>query len=188
MPRGGQNRKPRKAKIIQGTFRKDRNPAREPTPPPVSTAPKPPPGMNRWARRLWKSLARELTDQELLTSVDLATLELLCAAYGDWKEAEQALFRPTNPLTGKRERRSMEQYLSGRDTWIKVDELTADVVVSMRRNSQTAPELVARNRAYAIYRTYMAEFGLSPASRNRINLPAAREPGQDPMEKLLDEA
>ena len=188
MARGGQNRKPRQAKILHGTFRKDRNPPREPTPPPVSAAPKPPAGMNRWARRLWKKLAPELTDQELLTTLDLATLELLCAAYGDWKEAEQAVFRPLNPLTGKRERRSLEQYHSGRDTWIKVDELTADVVVSLRRNSQTSPELAERNRAYATYRAYMPEFGLSPASRNRINLPARKEPGQDPMEKILNEA
>lgn len=188
MPRGGQNRKPRGRKIIQGTFRNDRNPPREPTPPAVPTAPKPPAGMNRWARGAWKRLAAELTDQELLTSLDLMTLELLCAAYGDWKVADQAVFHPLNPLTGKRERRNLEQYLSGRDTWIKVDELSADVVVSLRRNSQTAPELAERNRAYATYRAYMAEFGLSPASRNRINLPARREQGQDPMEKMLDEA
>ncbi len=181
----GRPRKPRKTKIIQGTFRNDRNPPREPAPPPVLAVPKPPLGMNRWARKLWKSLAPELVSQELLTALDLATLELLCAAYGDWKEAEQAVFRPVNPLTRKREHRTLEQYLSGLDTWIKFDELTAEVMVSMRRNSQTAPELAQRNRAYALYKAYLAEFGLSPASRNRIGLPAPKEPGQDPMEKLL---
>ena len=165
---GGRPRKPRQAKIIQGTFRKDRNPGREPTPPVVPQVPKPPAGMNRWARRLWKEMAPELVEQDLLTTLDLAVLYLCCEAYGDYEEAKQAIFRPVDPKTGKRVRRSLQQYLQG-------------------RNSQTAPELAQKNRAWAIFKSYMTEFGLSPASRNRIHLPAKKEAGQDPMEKLLNE-
>ena len=187
MPSGGKNRKPRKTKIIQGTFRKDRNPGHEPTPPVVAGPPKPPPGMNRWARALWKKLAQDLVDQQLLTTIDVATLQLTCEAYGDYQEAKQALFRPVNPQTGKRVRRSLEQYLSGVDPWMDTDEFNTSDFAMVRRNSQTAPELAQRNRAWSIYKSYMAEFGLSPASRNRINLPERKEAGQDPMEKLLNE-
>ena len=166
MPRGGQNRKPRQAKIIQGTFRTDRNPGREPTPPVVLTLPKPPAGMNRWARRLWKNLVQDLVDQQLLTSVDLTTLELTCEAYGQYKEAKEAVFRPLDPNTGRRARLSLAEYMRG-------------------RNSQTMPEYTAMTKAFAIYKSYLTEFGLSPASRNRIHLPVRKEAGEDPMERLL---
>ena len=180
---GGRPRKPRKTKIIQGTFRKDRNPGREPSPPIVSATPKPPRGMNRWARRLWKSMAPDLVEQQLLTAIDVATLQMTCEAYGDYEEAKQAIFHPVDPRTGKRVRRSLEQYLSGIDPWMDVSLISP----LLRRNSQTAPELTQRNRAWAIFKSYLTEFGLSPASRNRIHVSAPKETGQDPMEKLLNE-
>lgn len=168
MPRGGQNRKPRQAKIIQGTFRKDRNPNREPMPPVLPTAPKPPAGMNRWARRMWKELISELMNQNLATTIDLVTLELCCDAYGMYKEAKDAIFHPRDAKTGKRFRRTLAQYLLG-------------------RNSQTMPEMTTMKTGSQLFKAYMAEFGLSPASRNRINLPGPKDEGQDPMEKILNE-
>lgn len=185
MPRGGHNRKPRRAKIIQGTFRKDRNPGREPSPSPVPAAPKPPAGMNLWARRLWKRLAQDLAEQQLLTTVDAAALQLTCEAYGLYEEAKQAIYRPLNPLTGKRERRTLEQYLSGIDPWMDASRLEVKILAELRRNSQTAPELAAMNRGWTVFRSYMTGFGLDPASRNRIHLPEPKGAGEDPMEELL---
>ena len=166
---GGRPRKPRQAKIIQGTFRKDRNPGREPIPPILPTVPKPPAGMNRWARRLWKELIEKLMEQDLVTTIDIVTLELCCDAYGIYREAKEAVFHPRDQKTGKRLRRSLAEYLRG-------------------RNSQTMPELTTMKTGWQLYKAYMAEFGLSPASRNRIHLPGSKEAGQDPMEKILNEA
>jgi len=163
----GRPRKPRQAKIIQGNFRKDRNPGNEPSPPVLLMAPKPPAGMNRWARRLWKELVLELMEQQLITSIDLATLELCCDAYGMYREAKDAVFHPRDPITGKRIRRSLAQYLFG-------------------QNSQTIPELTAMKAGWQLYKTYMAEFGLSPASRNRISVLEPKS-GTDPMEELLED-
>lgn len=165
---GGRPRKPRQTKIIQGNFRKDRNPGNEPAPPVLLAIPKPPAGMNRWARRLWKDLVEELKEQQLVTSIDLATLELCCDAYGMYREAKDAIYRPRRPKTGKRYRRTLAEYLAG-------------------RNSQTTPEMTAMKSGWQLYKGYLTEFGLSPASRNRIHVPAPKEPGQDPMEKLLNE-
>ena len=191
MPRGGHNRKPRKTKILQGTFRDDRNPAREPEPPVVPKLPAPPASMNHWACGLWREIVGDLKDQGLLTTLDLASLQLLCEAFGDFEEAKQALFYPVNPRTGKRVRRTLEQYLSGIEPWVRAAELkkmtTADLSV-LRRNSQTAPELTQRNRAYALFKSYLTEFGLSPASRNRISVPKPKESDEDPVEKMLNEA
>ena len=166
---GGRPRKPRQAKIIQGTFRKDRNPGREPMPSVLPTAPKPPAGMNRWARRFWKELISELMDQNLVTKIDLVTLEMCCDAYGMYREAKDAIFHPRDAKTGKRLRRTLSQYLVG-------------------KNSQTMPEMTTMKTGWQLYKVYMIEFGLSPASRNRIHLPGPKEAGQDPMEKILNEA
>ena len=191
MPRGGHNRKPRKTKILQGTFRDDRNPEKEPAPPVVAELPPPPASMNHWACGLWRELVGDLKEQGLLTALDLASLQLLCEAFGDFEEAKQALFYPVNPRTGKRVRRSLEQYLSGIEPYMRAAELkkmdTADLSV-LRRNSQTAPELAQRNRAYALFKSYLTEFGLSPASRNRISVPKPKESDEDPVEKMLNEA
>jgi len=148
--------------------------------------PRPPARMNRWARRLWKELAEELKEQQLLTTIDLAALELTCRAYGDFQEASQAIFHPLDPRTGRQIHRTLAQYLSGIDPWMDIEKLSPLNLMDLRRNSQTAPELAQRNRAWAIFKSYLVEFGLSPASRNRIHVPASRGAGIDPMEKILN--
>jgi P27 family predicted phage terminase small subunit len=159
MPRGGQNRKPRQAKIVQGTFRKDRNPGREPAPALWPAPPRPPAGLNRWARREWKRLAAELQEQQLLTTVDLVALEICCTVFGVFKECADAI----------RKAGGLAKYLSGEDA-----------------NSHTRPLFSAQRHAWAGYKSYLTEFGLSPASRNRIEAPAKKTGGIDPMEWLLD--
>jgi len=158
MSRGGNNRKPRTAKIIQGTFRKDRNPKREPTPALIVDPPKPPSGLNRWARKEWKRLAAELQDQQLLTTVDLAALEIACAAYGVYRECAQTIRKKYGGIA---------KYLD-----------------TDGENSHTRPLFSAVRHAWAAYKSYLIEFGLSPASRNRIEAPMHKQ-GQDPMEKLI---
>ena len=160
MSRGGNNRKPRTAKIIQGTFRKDRNPRKEPTPTLMAGPPKPPSGLNRWARREWKRLAAELHDQELLSVVDLPALEIACAAYGVYRECFERI---------RKNYHGLGEYL--------------DVP---GENSHTRPLFSAARHGWAAYKSYLVEFGLSPVSRNRVEV-SARKQGQDPMERLLNE-
>lgn len=165
--KGGHNRKPRSAKIIQGTFRQDRNPQHEPKPAAIEVIPRPPSHLNKYAKRLWKQLAPHLVDQGLLTELDVFTLELLCDSYGLYMDARDAIFRPVDPETGKRTRRTFAQYMEG-------------------RNSHTAPEAMILKTAFNEYKALAAEFGLGPASRNRIDIPAPPENEVDPMEELLN--
>ena len=83
MGSGGHNRKPKKTKIICGTFRSDRNPKNEPKPEPIKMIPKPPPHLNRYSKRLWKSLSTELVEKGIFTVVDQAALEVCCVAFGE---------------------------------------------------------------------------------------------------------
>jgi len=168
--RGGQNRKPRDLKILQGTFRKDRNPGNEPDPDKVTEIPRYPTGMNKHARKLWKNLCAELIDLGVLTVVDLPAMEIACVNYGLYKDAHEAVysFREEDPETGKtkKRKRPLSEYMKG-------------------RNSQTIPEYTAMTKAFETFKSYITEFGLTPASRNRLNLP--EKPEKDEMEGLDSE-
>lgn len=167
------HRKPTERKIIDGTFRKDRAPENEPKPPPVFEPPKPLSHLNKWAKAKWRELAQQLFDDGLLTVLDTTTLEVLCVNYGIYRELHDAIHRPPeldeegNP-TGRRRKRTLAEYMAG-------------------RNSQTMPEYTAMTKAFQTYKSLMAEFGLSPAARGRINVPKPAKQ-EDPMERLLNEA
>ena len=157
------HRKPREQKIVQGTFRKDRAPENEPQPPPVFEVPNPPSHLNKWGKRKWRDLAPQLFDDGLLTVLDTTTLEILCENYGIYRELRDAITH-----TGRSQKQTIAEYMAG-------------------RNSQTMPEYTAMTKAFQLYKSLMAEFGLSPASRGRLNVPKpAKE--EDPMERLLNEA
>jgi P27 family predicted phage terminase small subunit len=151
MGKGGHNKKPTQAKIIQGTFRKDRAPAKEPKPEKVSNVPKPPAYLSKYAKKVWKDLAEELVEKGILTVVDLPALEACCEE------------------TGKKGKRTLARYMKG-------------------RNSQTMPEYTAMNKAWATFKSFLTEFGLTPASRTKLEIAEPKGKGEDPMEKLWNEA
>jgi P27 family predicted phage terminase small subunit len=161
----GRPRDPKALKVIRGTFRGDRNPKNEPEPGKLDETPKAPSHLNRWGKALWKRTAAELVKLEMLTAVDLPALELLCDQYGIYRELKDAITHTVDEL-GVRSRCTVADYLRG-------------------RNSQTMPEYSAMKTALEKYRSIMTEFGLSPASRNKIDLPS-RPQTQDPMEELVN--
>jgi P27 family predicted phage terminase small subunit len=164
---GGHNRKPKAAKVLQGTFRKDRNPAREPEPPKVYAVPKPPGYLGRYGKQIWKKLAADLVNTGVLTTVDLPAFELCCEAYDQYRESRDSVYAfIVDDETGKRRRRTLAEYMDG-------------------RNSQTMPEYAAMKQAFVTFKSYLVEFGLTPASRNRIDL-KEKVPEVDPMEALVN--
>lgn len=189
----GRPRVPTSLHIIRGTFRKDRAPAHEADPTPVLKVPAPPSGLPAAGRGMWKRLAAELVTKGLLTVVDLEALEVLCMQYGMARELWKAIRarvgrcpecktmlvetidgwyceecgkKLTEKKVGKIRRRTLAEYLAG-------------------QNSQTTPELTAMQKAYQTFKAYLTEFGLTPASRSRIDVPVGPEkPTEDPMERL----
>lgn len=155
-------RVPKELKIIRGTFRNDRNPAEEPEPTIVEKVPACPLYLGRHAKALWKRLAKEMVRSGVLTVVDVPALEMLCSSYQDYRDAREAVF-----TSEKGRPQTLRQYLKG-------------------RNSQTMPEYNALKAAYATYKSYAVEFGLTPSSRNRIDLKPPKATDVDPMEELLD--
>lgn len=162
-------RKPTQTKIIHGTFRKDRAPKHEPQPERVLGIPRPPAYLSKYAKKAWKALAGELVEKGILTVIDTLALEACCEAYGQYRLAHEAVFRPVDPETGKRGKRTFAEYMEG-------------------RNSQTMPEYTAMKGAWATFKSYLIEFGMTPASRTKLEISDKKGEETDPMERLFHEA
>ena len=162
-------RKPTRKKIIQGTFRTDRAPKNEPEPTPVGEPPKPPYYLPEAAKELWRKLATELVEKGLLTVVDVPALEICCMNYGLYRELWDTVHcMIEDSFTGKRRRQTLAEYMDG-------------------RNSQTMPEYTNMQKAFATFKSYLIEFGLTPAARSRVDLPEKAEEPQDPVEGMWNE-
>jgi P27 family predicted phage terminase small subunit len=155
-------RKPSGRKIIEGTFRKDRNPEHEPEPEKVEEVPNPPSYLGHFAKALWKKLAGEMVRAGILTTVDIPALEMLCASYEEYREARDAVY-----TTQQGKPRTLRKYMRG-------------------KNSQTMPEYNAMKNAFATYKSFMVEFGLSPASRNRIEVKPRKGEKDKDEEEMKD--
>lgn len=104
------------------------------------------------ARAEWYRLVDTLATMGVITIVDRAVLAAYCQAYGRWVEAEQKLKEA--PLLFK----TPSGYV------------------------QQSPWLNIANRQMELMGRYMAEIGLTPASRSRIAVSKASEP--DPVDKI----
>jgi P27 family predicted phage terminase small subunit len=160
---------PTQTHILRGTFgsRQRARAAGEVKPELVAEVPAPPAGLGKHGRDLWASLASELVEKQLLTVLDVSTLEILCAAWQTYKECQDAIYRRPG---GKR--RTLAQYMLG-------------------KSQQTSLELSTMHWAFGTYKSLMSEFGLSPSSRTRLPI-APQNPkddfadlDDDPMETLL---
>lgn len=159
-------RVPTQLKVIRGTFRNNEAPKNEPKPQALSTPPKPPSHLNRWAKQWWNETATELLPLGMLAKIDLYTLEILAEQYGIYRELKDAITHISMP-GGKRKKITIAQYLAG-------------------QNSQTIPEYAGMKSAFERYTTLLKEFGLSPASRSRMDIPREPPKAIDEMERLLE--
>jgi P27 family predicted phage terminase small subunit len=97
------------------------------------------------AKAEWKRLARQLHELGILTALDRGVLAGYCQAYGRWVEAERKLKETPTLL------KMPSGYL------------------------QHNPWLTIANKQLELMQRYMAELGLSPVARTRIDV---RRPGQ----------
>lgn len=159
-PRGPKP-KPTHLKVLEGNPGKRPLPQNEPMPVPV--APKPPAWLDPIAKKLWKHLAPQLEVLGLLTAVDGAAFEAACQNYAVWVKCEKYLKENGLTVEIKKTNGTGEEYTS---------------------YVQQRPEVSIGNKALQAFKAFCAEFGLTPASRTRIDIkpPDAEE---DPMEALL---
>lgn len=122
-------------------------------PMPPDAMPDCPPHLGDLARAEWDRLAGVLHQMGVLTLVDRAALAAYCQCYGRWAEAEERL--GTTPMLIK----------------------TASGYV------QQSPWLSIANKQMELMGRYMAELGLTPASRSRVAA-YAEVPSDDTVRKI----
>jgi len=107
-------------------------------PKPPASLPSCPPHLSPVAKAEWKRIARSLNQVGLLTQVDRTTMAGYCQCYGRWVEAEEKLAETPAIL------RTPAGYI------------------------QQSPWLSISNKQLELMVKYMAELGLTPASRSRL--------------------
>ncbi|MGV8986049.1 MAG: phage terminase small subunit P27 family [Cypionkella sp.] len=137
------------------------NPGKRPVnpaePQPPGSQPDAPPHLCAEARAEWDRLAESLNRIGLLTQIDRATMAAYCQCYGRWVEAELKLSE-TPPIL-----RMPSGYI------------------------QQSPWLTISNKQLELMARFMAELGLTPASRSRLAVlvPSVRDPWENDIHGLL---
>lgn len=113
-----------------------------------------PPHLSSVAQDEWHRLAPGLFDMGVLTIVDRAALAAYCQCYGRWVEAEERM----------RETPAMIRTPSG--------------------YVQQSPWMSVANKQLELMGRYMAEFGMTPASRSRVQALRVEAAADEPVTQI----
>lgn len=147
-------RKPTALKIAEGTFRKDRA-VNEPTPSTVDVSKmKAPEHFDDVHKTMWDEYVEELTSLGVLTVIDKMAFEVMFEIYIEIQEFKAAI------------------------------EEEGKYVTDDRGNKRRNPLISQVNQLRQTLRQFLSEFGMTPASRTKINVKDKQEE-MSPLEKLM---
>lgn len=161
---GGNALKSRRQHELDGTFRKDRH-ADLKNPEPTVGRPEAPAELDKLGQETWDRMIWAFEDMGMLHKVDAEALYAYCCL---WSETEQIREQQDGARAGLR---VLEDNLGDVEAADKVA-LFSQIVALHKTVSKCTDQL--RQGRMAI-RQYLVEFGLTPASRGRIKLPAKKE-------------
>lgn len=158
MGKRGPKNLPVKLRVLEGNkSRKQIGDVIDPKLPP--DMPSPPAFLNDYAVREWNRIAPQLYEMGILTDVDRGALSACCQAWGRWMEAEERLAQLA-----------------------KTDKESGGLTLKTAAgNTIMNPLLTTANAAMRDYIRFMAEFGMSPSARARIQ--SKRPDEEDPIAK-----
>lgn len=157
----GRPPKPTNLKLLNGNPGKRKISQNEPKPKPI--APKCPKWLDKEAKREWKRLASELEKVGLLTQIDGSIFAAYCQSWSLFVAAQKAI--------------NEYQKTENKLTVTYTNTLGAS-------NEVPLPEIAIAEKALKQLKAFCTEFGLTPASRTRIDVKPL-EGKADPMEALL---
>jgi P27 family predicted phage terminase small subunit len=164
MGRRGPQPTPTKLKILRGNPGKRKTNTREPEP--TAKAPAMPAWICGEARAEWGRVVPELTRLGLLSVVDRGTLTAYCLAWAELVSATKLI---------NEQGRVVEEPILDR---------TYEPTGYIRKKLHPAVKL--QRDAFARVKQFLGEFGLSPSSRARLQMPTDGPAQDDPLRKLLD--
>lgn len=139
----GRKPKPIAVKRLQGNpGKRPLNEGGTPKPPIPESTPYVPRHLNEHAKKEWRRVVKILMEIGLYTEVDRAALAMYCQAWGRWVEAEEMLVETGGEILASEETGNFYQ-----NPWYHV-----------------------ANKAWEQMRKVLAEFGLSPSSRSRLQV------------------
>lgn len=138
---------PKPTKMKQAAGNPGKRPLNEHEPEPKAGAPKMPSWLPARAKAEWKRIVPELEKLGLLTVIDLAALASYCVAYSEVEEATKVL---------EAEGRVCVWPIFDRQGVRVGERLKAHPAVQMQRD------------AARLVKQFISEFGLTPASRSRV--------------------
>ena len=154
----GRKKLPRALKALKGTLQPCRDNKNEPQPGISKQVPKPPKHIHGEARKLWLDLAPKLHECGLLTQADTIAFSLLCEAHQIYRDARDIVEKEGMVITVKDSRGVTVQ----------------KVHPAYRIESQWQQNFLKM----------AVEFGLTPASRGRINVKPLTPEDDNPFTKL----
>jgi P27 family predicted phage terminase small subunit len=156
---GGKNRKPTAVKKLRGNPGKRKINKREPKP--MIGAPPMPAHLSKLAKHAWRRLVPILLSMKVLTIADGDALAGYCTAIEQWILASAAIGKYGLLV-------------------VELDESTST------GNLKTNPAVRVRSDALRHMRSFESEFGLTPASRAKLEIHADSDEA-DPFEDFLDD-
>lgn len=155
MGKRGPKPEPTVLKLLRGNPGKRAISAREPKPRAAKKTPAPPKYLGAIAKEEWRRVVPELHRLGLLTKVDTTSLAMYCQALARWREADQVI--------------------------------TAQGMTFMTEKGYVVqrPEVTIAQKQATLCKQFASEFGLTPSSRTRINVPEQPPEKVDPDEDFL---
>ena len=132
-----------------------KRPLNDKEPKPENKAPKCPSWLEPEAKKEWERMAESMEAMGILTEIDKAAFAGYCQAYARWKEAEE--------------------FLSKHGTIFK----TPSGYI------QQVPQVSIAQTYLKAMKDFASQFGLTPASRTRIQVATDNSESDDPMLELL---
>ena len=152
----GRKPTPTNLKVLSGNPGKRPLPNNEPKPEPI--APDCPEWLHEDAKTEWQRIAPQLERLGLLTQIDMTILAGYCESWAQYKKAIEFIHKHGEAFPIKDENGKIK-YL------------------------QQVPQVSIANKALANVKAIAAEFGMTPSSRGRIQVPGLED--EDEMEQLL---
>lgn len=156
MKRTGPPKKPTALKLIEGTFRQDR--AVNEAEPEIQI-PDAPEHLSEEAKVEWARVSRDLYSLGLMSLIDRAALAAYCEAWSDWVDATRACST--------------------------VDGHDRKVIRTQHGNFVENPYYTIKKRSAEIMHKFLTEFGMTPASRSRINISTGEGTQVDAAERYF---